>query len=167
MVTKMEDRKAASVARLQAIAREYVTDRVPTPELARRYGVSRSTVTLALRTYVPADVRRERQRAQHAAAMRGNRNGAGHTKTEAGLARLRARETSANPNWRGDAVALRSWYHRMAKQFPLAEQICAMCGVPAQVRHHRDENPRHNVPENIQFLCRACHARHHLAQRVA
>jgi len=29
------------------------------------------------------------------------------------------------------------------------------------VHHHRDENPLNNAPENIELLCRACHARHH------
>lgn len=28
---------------------------------------------------------------------------------------------------------------------------------PELHRHHRDEDPTNNVPENIQILCRACH----------
>jgi hypothetical protein len=47
--------------------------------------------------------------------------------------------------------------------FALAEAACERCGVPAEVRHHRDENPRNNVPENVAFLCRACHMKHHNA----
>lgn len=36
---------------------------------------------------------------------------------------------------------------------------CDRCGIVRDElhRHHRDQNPKNNVPENIQVLCRACH----------
>jgi hypothetical protein len=45
--------------------------------------------------------------------------------------------------------------------YPLAGRACVRCPLPAAVHHHRDENPLNNAPENIELLCRACHASHH------
>jgi len=53
-------------------------------------------------------------------------------------------------------------YSRSKRLFDLTGLACERCGVPAQVRHHRDEHPTNNAPDNVAFLCRACHARHHL-----
>jgi hypothetical protein len=47
--------------------------------------------------------------------------------------------------------------------FDLAGVSCERCGVPAEVRHHRDERPENNAPENVAFLCRSCHMKHHTA----
>lgn len=39
---------------------------------------------------------------------------------------------------------------------------CTVCGAVANlVRHHRNENTSDNSPENIAWLCRSCHMRHH------
>lgn len=52
-------------------------------------------------------------------------------------------------------------YNRAQRQY-LTLGVCVMCGlVPAEVRHHRNENILDNAPANVAFLCRACHARHH------
>jgi hypothetical protein len=57
----------------------------------------------------------------------------------------------------------RNTLHRRAQR-DFAATACNRCGTTDKlVRHHKDENPANNVPENIEILCRACHARHHLA----
>jgi len=41
---------------------------------------------------------------------------------------------------------------------------CERCGSTDRLqRHHKDENPNNNRPENIEFLCWDCHMRHHKA----
>lgn len=38
---------------------------------------------------------------------------------------------------------------------------CAKCGNPKAERHHVDDNPHNNAPENIMPLCRRCHTLEH------
>lgn len=38
---------------------------------------------------------------------------------------------------------------------------CNRCPALAQLTHHRDGNPRNNVPDNLERLCRRCHIAHH------
>ena len=46
---------------------------------------------------------------------------------------------------------------------------CADCGKTGQYlhRHHKDENPKNNAPENIKILCVSCHAKEHARMRAA
>ena len=32
--------------------------------------------------------------------------------------------------------------------------------------HHKDENPRNNIPENLQTLCKKCHDKTHMRERM-
>lgn len=34
---------------------------------------------------------------------------------------------------------------------------CDRCGAPGTERHHRDDNPLNNHPDNIAIYCRRCH----------
>ncbi|MQT39306.1 HNH endonuclease signature motif containing protein, partial [Pseudomonas helleri] len=38
---------------------------------------------------------------------------------------------------------------------------CEDCGKTGQYlhRHHKDENPTNNLPENIRILCVSCHSK--------
>lgn len=45
----------------------------------------------------------------------------------------------------------------------IPEQSCQVCGRPGPRLdiNHKDRNPRNNAPENLERLCRGCHARQH------
>ena len=38
---------------------------------------------------------------------------------------------------------------------------CIKCGNPKAERHHKDENPLNNAPDNVEALCRRCHTLEH------
>ena len=38
---------------------------------------------------------------------------------------------------------------------------CAKCGDQKAERHHIDDNPLNNAPQNIMPLCRSCHTKEH------
>jgi hypothetical protein len=38
---------------------------------------------------------------------------------------------------------------------------CEKCGNPKSERHHIDDDPHNNAPENIMALCRSCHTIEH------
>ena len=42
---------------------------------------------------------------------------------------------------------------------------CIVCGAEKSERHHRDENPSNNAPDNIAVLCRKCHMQEHARLR--
>lgn len=69
----------------------------------------------------------------------------------------------APPRKPDDQVGRWGAYHRAQTAYRVLG-TCVMCGlVPAQVRHHKDGNPVNNAPDNVVFLCRACHAKlHHI-----
>lgn len=67
--------------------------------------------------------------------------------------------------FKGDAAGPMAMRMRAQRMFPLGPE-CERCGGPPEVRHHRDEDPAHNVAENIETLCRTCHAKHHHVQAV-
>jgi len=54
---------------------------------------------------------------------------------------------------------------RMQRRIPIEGKLCQICGDPAQIRHHRDEDPRNNADENIAVICRACHMWIHKRRR--
>lgn len=56
---------------------------------------------------------------------------------------------------------LRARGHKQAlKMFPVIGP-CVNCGNPKSERHHIDDNPQNNSPENIMPLCRRCHTIEH------
>ncbi len=67
-----------------------------------------------------------------------------------------ANQRERNPNWRGENVtpcggrsrAIR-WYREL--------QACAKCGSLKSQRHHLDDNPLNNDPDNIVWLCSLHH----------
>jgi hypothetical protein len=62
--------------------------------------------------------------------------------------------------WKGDAISNKGGRKRALLWFK--PKPCEMCGSNEKIeRHHRDENPKNNDAENIQFLCRACHLKQH------
>lgn len=66
--------------------------------------------------------------------------------------------------WAGDAVPAKLGRKRALRLYP---QIgpCG-CGNPKAERHHKDENPANNAPDNIAFLCRKCHMAEHKKARA-
>lgn len=57
-----------------------------------------------------------------------------------------------------DSECAAEWTRERARRlYPVAGEACECCGGAAGVRHHRDENPRNNAPENVALLCRGCH----------
>ena len=58
------------------------------------------------------------------------------------------------------------WRIRKMVQRMIAVEQCSDCGNTSRLhRHHRDGNLRHNTPDNIQVLCRTCHAQIHREMR--
>lgn len=65
----------------------------------------------------------------------------------------------------GDCRLSRKQYraagHKQAlKLFPEIES-CVKCGDEKSERHHIDDDPQNNVPDNIMPLCRRCHTIEH------
>lgn len=78
-----------------------------------------------------------------------------HDEALAELARSQRGES--HPGWKGDEATPNSARHRCRQIYPEA-QPCEVCGEKAE-RHHKDGNPRNNVPANIAWLCRTHHIR--------
>jgi hypothetical protein len=67
--------------------------------------------------------------------------------------------------WRGDKAG--RWAHHKRAQKVMERRQCTRCDRTTHlVIHHQDENPANNSLENLEVLCRACHARHHGEARV-
>ena len=134
------------------------------PEIADLLKTSRSTISKVLRSEIPKAERDKRRYALISEKMQGNKNGTGKQLTEAGLNKMKDRWGEKNPNWKGDDATNYSGHARAQRKFDMTGKVCERCGNQAQVRHHKDENPKNNPDdaENIENLCRACHARHHL-----
>ena len=71
------------------------------------------------------------------------------------------RSGELNSNWKGDKTKAprdraKLWYKA---------EVCVVCGSTKEdrriERHHRDENPYNNTPENILILCSYCHKQAH------
>lgn len=62
--------------------------------------------------------------------------------------------------WKGDAAQRHTGRHRAQRLF--AAEVCQACGATENLhRHHKDENPLNNAPENVAILCQDCHAKAH------
>lgn len=62
-------------------------------------------------------------------------------------------------NGKGDDAGDQAGRLRAEKLYPL--RPCEDCGRPGTIRHHKDENPLNNTPENVSILCHRCHAKAH------
>lgn len=71
-----------------------------------------------------------------------------------------------HPHWKGDDAKASSGRARARKVFTDPEP-CERCGGPGEQRHHRDEDPLNNAPENIEWICASCHTTHHQLKRWA
>lgn len=67
---------------------------------------------------------------------------------------------------KGDQAGKMAMHYRARKAMATVA-LCNRCPVPAEVVHHRDENPRNNDPANLERLCRPCHINHHRPQLEA
>jgi hypothetical protein len=47
------------------------------------------------------------------------------------------------------------------RQMNVASQVCELCGAPATLVHHKDQNTYNNAPENLMCLCHKCHRHVH------
>lgn|SRR3990167_3073529 len=70
---------------------------------------------------------------------------------------------SKNKNWRGGS---RVYFRTIARAVFYENNtnvICEHCGITENICiHHKDENIENNNLNNLQPLCRSCHARHHI-----
>jgi hypothetical protein len=64
---------------------------------------------------------------------------------------------AGNPAWGKFSSTNRSQgWDRATRRFPLGP--CERCKIrPARERHHKDDNPLNNAPDNVLRLCRRCH----------
>ena len=62
-----------------------------------------------------------------------------------------------SPSWKGDNITKQTGRWRAEKMYPL--KPCEVCGSKKSERHHIDNNPINNSPENIMYVCR----KHHVA----
>ena len=62
-------------------------------------------------------------------------------------------------NGKGGAATPQAGRLRAEKLYPLGP--CERCDQLGTLRHHRDENPLNNEPENVEILCHRCHAKAH------
>ena len=63
-----------------------------------------------------------------------------------------------NNNWKGGIGSYK-------RDFTLEGKVCEACGSDKKViRHHVDHNRYNNTVDNIVYLCRACHAKHHFGK---
>jgi hypothetical protein len=78
---------------------------------------------------------------------------------------IRSGERSAL--WLGDDVTPQAARARARRQ--VCVTACERCGHDgSRYRldvHHRDGNPYHNDPANLEVLCRSCHMREHAARK--
>jgi hypothetical protein len=58
-------------------------------------------------------------------------------------------------SWKGDAATKKAGRLRARNLYKLGP--CEHCGKPATDRHHKDDNPLNNHPDNVEILCRRCH----------
>ncbi len=74
--------------------------------------------------------------------------------------------TTAPKNWaqrntkfdpRQDELANLEGYRKRARVRYKLPAKCRYCDAPPTDRHHKDGNPRNNLPSNIDFVCRRCH----------
>jgi len=69
---------------------------------------------------------------------------------------LRQRTGAANREWNNFSSTKKAQgWDRAKRRFPLGQ--CVRCSRPAIDRHHINNNPLDNRPENILVLCRRCH----------
>ncbi len=70
-------------------------------------------------------------------------------------------------NWKGSNALKQAGNRRARRLFKLGS-ACVDCGKPPKHRHHVDENPLNNNPENVISLCRRCHlVRHGMLDKLA
>lgn len=69
-----------------------------------------------------------------------------------------AKQKEKHPNWKGDSTSKENGRTRANRWFK--QKPCIVCGNIRGERHHIDNNPINNNPNNIKFLCR----RHHMIE---
>jgi len=69
---------------------------------------------------------------------------------------LRQRTGAANPEWNKFSSTDPQQGRDRAKRRKVLGP-CERCGKPGTDRHHKDDNPMNNAPDNIEVLCRRCH----------
>jgi hypothetical protein len=83
-----------------------------------------------------------------------------------------AKRGTLNPQWKGALSNPQSGRKQARDFYPTAPSHCQRCQKPAtetkrMERHHRDEDPCNNAPDNIEWVCASCHRRIHWAHRRA
>jgi len=89
------------------------------------------------------------------------------TQDEQTRLRLAGAFGSAHPAWRGGC---RDTFSKRANEAMEAAEVLKVCTGPGPhegelVIHHIDEDMQNNNLENLQYLCRACHAGEHYHRR--
>ena len=58
-----------------------------------------------------------------------------------------------NNHWQGGCSP--AYYQEIAKE--AHGQLCMLCGKPAVLVHHKDEDRHNSDPSNLEVLCKRCH----------
>lgn len=72
-----------------------------------------------------------------------------------------------NPRWSTTTQNISTHYYRARAAHNERKSACVRCNDAKSEIHHRDGDPTNNAPENIKFLCHACHMAEHAKARRA
>ena len=139
--------------------RVYIEENNTLSEVAKLAGCCVTLVTRALRKHginKPLSMRKNRKP--------GHGNPGMHSLEE----RKRISERMSgdrSPSWKGDSASPNAGRLRANKMY--SPDKCWGCETSSGVeRHHMDENPVNNSPDNVKFLCQKCHKAFHFGQGV-
>jgi hypothetical protein len=66
---------------------------------------------------------------------------------------------SGNPNWKPVKALRRASKRSLRGKIILRDRRCVRCGAVDRLHvHHKDSNPSNNSPDNLEALCKSCHA---------
>lgn len=153
----------------EEVAQLYRDTHLTSRQLAARFGLGKTTVTRMLRRVIPADelatLTTDRLRRRPASyGMLGKH----HTRERnvKFAAKMRGRFTFYEGPLMVDLRAMNRGRREARLLYPLDGKVCP-CGEPATDRHHVDNDPTNNAPENVALLCSSCHISIHARARWA
>lgn len=140
------------------LRQKYLVENLTRQEVAALAGISDSYLGVHLRR-----LGLQKPKAQYPGRRPGH--GVPGMHGEEGRRNIAERMTGeGNPRWKGDAVGANGGHLRAQKLFRLG--VCDCCPADAVERHHLNEDPTNNAPDNVVCLCTKCHKAHHAGQAV-